>query len=131
MANEKHGFGRSAIARVGLAASGLAVTAASANPPQPPLAETISQAAHAQIASPLSPIFGAPSSLPPMLLMTSTRDLLLSQTVLAHLAPLKAGVKADLRVYEGMPHAFWALPDTPETDEALAARAQFLKTHLK
>lgn len=79
----------------------------------------------------LSPIFGDLSGLPPMLLMTSTRDLLLSQTILAHLALLKAGVKADLRVYEGMPHAFWALLDAPETDEALAAQAQFLKTHLK
>ena len=129
MANEKHGFGRSTIALAGLAASELAVvTAASANPPQPPLAETISRAARAQITSLPSPIFGDRSSLPPMVLMSSTRDLLLSQTALAL---LKAGVKADLRVYEGMPHAFWAPPDAPETDDALAAQAQFLKTHLK
>jgi len=78
----------------------------------------------------LSPIFGDLSGLPPMLLMTSTRDQLLSQTVLMDLALRRAGVAVDLRVYEGMMHAFWAWIECPETDEALAAQAEFLARHV-
>jgi len=65
-----------------------------------------------------------------MLLMTSTRDQLLSHTVLADLALRKAGVDVDLRVYEGMPHAFWAWIECPETEIALAAQAAFFDRHL-
>lgn len=79
----------------------------------------------------LSPIHGDLSGLPPMLLMTSTRDQLLSQTVLADLALRKAGVDVDLRVYEGMLHAFWAWIECPETDVALAAQAEFFARHLQ
>lgn len=78
----------------------------------------------------LSPIYGDLTGLPPILLMTSTRDQLLSQTVLADLALRRAGVKTDLRVYEGMMHAFWAWIECPETDDALAAQADFLSEHL-
>jgi acetyl esterase/lipase len=78
----------------------------------------------------LSPIYGDLSGLPPTLLMTSTRDQLLSQTVLADLALRRAGVKTDLRVYEGMLHAFWAWIECPETDDALSAQAKFLSEHL-
>jgi acetyl esterase/lipase len=78
----------------------------------------------------LSPIYGDLSGLPPMLLMTSTRDQLLSQTVLADLALRKAGVDVDLRVYEGMAHAFWAWIECPETEVALAAQAEFFAKHL-
>lgn len=78
----------------------------------------------------LSPIFGDLSGLPPMLLMTSTRDQLLSHTVLADAALRRDGVDVDLRVYEGMPHAFWAWIECPETDLALEAQAQFFAKHL-
>lgn len=78
----------------------------------------------------LSPIYGDLSGLPPMLLMTSTRDQLLSQTVLADLALRKAGVEVDLRVYEGMAHAFWAWIECPETEVAFAAQADFFAKHL-
>lgn len=78
----------------------------------------------------LSPMFGDLTRLPPALLMASTRDQLLSHTVMLHLAMLKAGVDADLQVYEGMPHAFWSYVDAPETDDALAAQAAFLTRHL-
>jgi monoterpene epsilon-lactone hydrolase len=79
----------------------------------------------------LSPVYGDLSGLPPMLLMTSTRDQLLSQTVLADLALRRAGVKVDLRVYEGMMHAFWAWIECPETDVALTAQAEFFAEHLR
>jgi len=78
----------------------------------------------------LSPIYGDLSGFPPTLLMTSTRDQLLSQTVLADLALRRAGVETDLRVYEGMLHAFWAWIECPETDDALAAQAAFFAKHL-
>jgi acetyl esterase/lipase len=79
----------------------------------------------------LSPIYGDLSGLPPMMLMTSTRDQLLSQTVLADAALRRAGVEVDLRVYEGMLHAFLAWIECPETDMALAAQAAFFAKHLQ
>lgn len=78
----------------------------------------------------LSPIYGDLSGLPPTMLMTSTRDQLLSQTVRFHLALRRAGVEADLMVYEGMLHAFWAYMECPETEDALAAQAAFFDRHL-
>lgn len=77
-----------------------------------------------------SPTFGDLSGLPPMLLMTSTRDQLLSHTVLADLALRRAGVEVDLRVYEGMAHAFWAWIECPESEVALGAQAEFFAKHL-
>ena len=79
----------------------------------------------------LSPVYGDLSGLPPMLLMTSTRDQLLSQTVLADLALRRAGVTVDLRVYEGMVHAFWAWIECPETEVALKAQADFFAKHVR
>lgn len=78
----------------------------------------------------LSPIFGDMSGYPPILLMTSTRDQLLSQTVLADLALRRAKVETDLHVYEGMMHAFWAWIECPESDDALAEQAAFFAKHL-
>jgi acetyl esterase/lipase len=78
----------------------------------------------------LSPVYGDLTGLPPMLLMTSTRDQLLSQTVLADLALRRASVAVDLRVYEGMMHAFWAWIECPETEVALAAQAGFFARHV-
>ena len=74
----------------------------------------------------LSPIYGPLDGLPPTLLMSSTRDILLSQTVRLHLALRAAGNRADLFVHEGMPHAFWAFADCPETDAAFRQQATFL-----
>ena len=78
----------------------------------------------------LSPVHGDLSGLPPIMLMTSTRDQLLSHTVILDLALRRAGVEVDLRVYEGMLHAFWAWIECPETEVALAAQAEFFARHL-
>ena len=78
----------------------------------------------------LSPTCGDLTGFPPVMAMTSTRDQLLSHTLLADLALRQAGVAVDLRVYEGMPHAFWAWIDCPETDIALAAQADFFARRL-
>jgi acetyl esterase/lipase len=78
----------------------------------------------------MSPLFGDLSGLPPTLCVTSTRDLLLSQTVMFHRALLRAAVDARLVVYEGMPHAFWSYLDTPESNEAFEIMAAFLSAQI-
>src|SRR5947208_14649831 len=55
----------------------------------------------------LSPLFADLRGSPPTLLVTSTRDLLLSNTSIFHVALLQAGVDARLVVFEALPHAFW------------------------
>lgn len=79
----------------------------------------------------LSPLRGDLAGLPPTMLMTSTRDQLLSHTVLVDLALRKAGVRVDLRVYEGLAHAFWGWIECPESEIALAAQAEFFAKHLE
>jgi acetyl esterase/lipase len=73
----------------------------------------------------LSPIFADLHGMPPSLLVTSTRDLLLSDTVLFHLALLRGGNDAQLVVFEALPHAFWYHFQLPETKEALQLMADF------
>ena len=63
--------------------------------------------------------------MPPSLLVTSTRDLLLSDTTLFHRALLRAGDNSQLVVYEALPHAFWYHFQLPETQEALQLMAKF------
>jgi acetyl esterase/lipase len=73
----------------------------------------------------LSPQFADLRGMPPSLLVTSTRDLLLSDTSLFHLALLRAGVDSQLLVFEALPHAFWYHYQLPETKEALDLMAKF------
>ena len=74
----------------------------------------------------LSPLFADLHGMPPSLLVTSTRDLLLSDTSMFHLALLQAGVDSQLLVFEALPHAFWYHFQLPETKEALDMMAKFL-----
>ena len=73
----------------------------------------------------LSPVFADWKGMPPALLVTSTRDILLSDTSTLHRAMLKAGVDARLVVFDALPHAFWYHFDFPETKEALEIMAKF------
>lgn len=73
----------------------------------------------------LSPIFADLRGMPSTLLVTSTRDLLLSDTATFHRALLHAGVDAQLVVFEALPHAFWYHFSLPETAEALQIMANF------
>jgi len=79
----------------------------------------------------LSPLFADLEGFPPTLLVTGTRDLLLSNTAIFHLALVRAGVDARLLVYEAMPHAFWYHFDFPETKECLEMMAKFLDQHVE
>jgi len=78
----------------------------------------------------LSPIFSDLRNWPPSLLMTSTRDLLLSDTVMFHLALLREGNDAQLVVFEALPHAFWYNFQLPETKQALEIMARFFDDKL-
>src|SRR5579864_1350500 len=73
----------------------------------------------------LSPLFADLHSWPPSLLVTSTRDLLLSDTAIFHRALLGAGDNSQLVVFEALPHAFWYHFQLPETKEALELMAKF------
>lgn len=78
----------------------------------------------------LSPIFGDLSAFPPTLCLSSGRDILLSGTCNLHRALSEAGVVAELVVYDGLPHAFWAYLLTPESDAAFRRMSNFLAGHL-
>jgi epsilon-lactone hydrolase len=78
----------------------------------------------------LSPIFSDLHGMPPTLLVTSTRDLLLSDTSTFHRALVGAGVDAQLVVFEALPHAFWYHFQLPETKEALGIMAKFFDQKL-
>jgi acetyl esterase/lipase len=77
----------------------------------------------------LSPLYADLSGFPPTLFVTSGRDLLLSGTTILHRAYLRAGVDAELVVFEALPHAFWNNPALPESKEADEIMANFLETH--
>jgi monoterpene epsilon-lactone hydrolase len=78
----------------------------------------------------LSPMYSDMKGFPPTLFVTSERDLLLSGTTILHRAYLRAGVDAQLVVFEGLPHAFWNNPELPESKEADKVMANFFNTHL-
>jgi monoterpene epsilon-lactone hydrolase len=68
---------------------------------------------------------------PPTLLITSTRATDLSSVVYDHTQLVKAGVDADLHVWEGMDHCFLYEPDLPESREAYDVIARFFARHLR
>ena len=68
----------------------------------------------------ISPLFGDMTGLPPTLVQTGTRDILLSNSVLIHRKLRKAGVEAELHVWEAMPHGGFGpfgAGDAPENRE--------------
>jgi len=78
----------------------------------------------------LSPLFADLHGMPPSLLVTSTRDILLSDTSTLHRALLRAGGDAQLVVFEALPHAFWYHFQLPETKECLDLMARFFDQKL-
>jgi len=79
----------------------------------------------------ISPIYGDMHGFPPAILTTGTRDLLLSNTVRTHRKLRRAGVEADLNVYEGESHAQYGRGDNvPETREAFGEIAAFFAKHM-
>ena len=77
--------------------------------------------------SPLFADFGG--GFPPTLIQSGTRDLFLSNSVLLHRKLRRAGVQADLHVWEAMPHGGFGFGSVPENDEINAEVRQFIATH--
>ncbi len=71
---------------------------------------------------------------PPSLLISGTRDAQLSNTVYSHAQLVKAGVDAELHVWEGAPHCWFAQPvvnpKEPETREAWDVIVKFFDAKL-
>ncbi len=79
----------------------------------------------------LSPVYGDFAGFPPTVLISGTRDLFLSNTVRVHQKLLKAGVAADLLVFEAGSHAeYLVASDTPESADAFVEVAKFFDQHL-
>lgn len=79
----------------------------------------------------LSPVYADMAGFPPAILTTGTRDQLLSNTVRTHRKLKRAGVEAELNVYEGESHAQYQFDDrVPETREAFNDIATFFARHL-
>jgi acetyl esterase/lipase len=65
----------------------------------------------------LSPLFGDFQGFPRSFLQSGTRDMFLSNTVRMHRSLLKAGVEAELHIWEAMPHgAFFGVPEEEEVN---------------
>lgn len=80
----------------------------------------------------MSPIYGDFHGLPPSILTTGTRDLLLSETVRAHRKLRRAGVEADLHVYEGLSHAQYLYdPTLTLPKEVFGEIARFFDARLR
>ena len=67
----------------------------------------------------------------PSILITGTRDLLLSNTVRFHQKLKTNGVQTELLVFEGMWHSFSDNPDVHEGQQANDEVAGFLKSYLE
>jgi epsilon-lactone hydrolase len=77
----------------------------------------------------LSPLFGNLKGLPNAFLQTGTRDLLLSNTVRLHRELRRAGVQAELHVFEAMPHGGFS-GETPEDRELAEEVTRFVRARL-
>ena len=66
---------------------------------------------------------------PPVLFITATRDLAMSSAIYSHNQLAKAGVESELRVWDGLWHAF-ILDDLPEAKDANDIVVQFFDKHL-
>jgi acetyl esterase/lipase len=81
----------------------------------------------------ISPVYADYSKgFPPALISTGTRDLFLSNCARLHRELKRAGVEAELNVWEGMWHVFegFGYPEMPESIESLTEIAAFLDARL-
>jgi acetyl esterase/lipase len=73
----------------------------------------------------LSPFYADLSGFPPTLCIAGTRDMMLSDTSRFHRALLRAGVDAELVVFDALPHAHWYMVGIPEAQEANELMARY------
>lgn len=67
---------------------------------------------------------------PPTLVVTGTRGFEMSAAVYTHTQLVKAGVDAELHVWEGLFHGFFYNTDVPESKDALNVIVKFFDRHL-
>lgn len=68
---------------------------------------------------------------PPALLMTATRDFIMSTVIQTHSQLVRLGVEADLHIWDGLDHAFVLNPDFTESRESYALMVDFFDQHLQ
>jgi acetyl esterase/lipase len=79
----------------------------------------------------ISPVYGAyTADFPPALVISSTRDLLLSGAVRLHRKLVAAGVDTELQVFEALWHDFLVNPDLPEAREGWDLLVRFFDRRL-
>jgi epsilon-lactone hydrolase len=77
-----------------------------------------------------SPLFASLAGLPPLLVLVSTADLLLSDSERLATAADRAGVDVTLEIGEGLPHVYPLMLGTPEATEATEEIGKFLRARL-
>lgn len=78
----------------------------------------------------VSPLFGPLEDLPPVMITTGTRDMLMPMSLRLERQLRRVGVNVECRVWEGMWHVFEYYDGYPEAEESLAEIAEFLSRHL-
>ena len=68
---------------------------------------------------------------PPTLLISATRAQEMSAAVATHRELVKAGVDAEIQLWDGLGHAFFYNIDLPESREAFDVMAKFFARHLR
>jgi len=105
--------------------------------PRPGAAGELMRLAYFQGADPRDPLVSPvdhPAVLakfPPTLLVTATRDMAMSSALYTHRQLVKAGVAADLQVWDGLQHFFFGDVDLPESREAYRVMVDFFDRHLE
>ncbi len=103
-----------------------------AAPGQPPRSPML-YLAHADMNDPLvSPAVSLPvlAKFPPTLIVTATRGFEYSSAVYTHSRLVKAGIDAELHVWEGLFHGFFYNPDVPESRDCYDVIVKFFDKHL-
>ena len=77
----------------------------------------------------ISPLFGAMEGLPPTIVTTGTRDLLMPMCLRLDRRMRRAGVDVDTRVWDGLWHVFEYYDEYPEAAESLDEVVAFVERH--
>ncbi len=78
-----------------------------------------------------SPVHGAYTGLPPLLLQVGTREILLDDSTRVAAKAKSAGVNVRLEVEDGAYHVWHAMPHLPESIDALSRIGAFVTTHIR
>lgn len=123
--------------RLGDGDSGYTAPALNARPVPPPgAADGIARLAYFEGADPTDPLVSPVdhpdvlAQFPPALLITATRDMAMSSALHTHRQLVKAGVTAELHVWDGLQHFFFADVGLPESMEAFHVMVDFFDRQL-